>query len=158
MNITLAPHEMAIAAWVGVRRNIESRRRGLPDKHGLSGEGWNEHIEGAGGELAVAKMLNLYWDGSINTFKRADLAGVQVRTRSHHGYDLLVRPDDSPEDAFVHVTGRMPHYRIHGWMTGAEAMQDRWMAHHGDRPAAYFVPRSELRPIQTLRQTTTEAA
>lgn len=150
MNVTLASHEMATAAWVGVRRQVEARRKGLPDKHGFDGDGWGSHIEGAGGEMAVAKALNRYWDGSVNTFRAPDLPGMQVRTRSRHDFELLVRPNDSRDEVFVLVTGQMPNYTVHGWIRGHEAMRDEWSKQHGGRPPAYFVPHEALHPIDNL--------
>jgi hypothetical protein len=39
---------------------------------------------------------------------------------------------------------------VHGHILGADAKQQRWLASHGGRPAAYFVPRSSLLPIERL--------
>jgi hypothetical protein len=147
---TPALNEMTTAAWVGAIRALESKTRGLKDSHGFSEDCWDLQIEGAGGELAVAKALNVYWDGSVNTLRAPDLSGIQVRTRSQRDYDLIVWPDDSPDDLYVLVTGQMPEYRIHGWIRGSDAMQDRWLKEHGDRPPAYFVPQDALQPIETL--------
>jgi hypothetical protein len=152
MQVTLSPHEMATAAWVGVRRQVEAKRKGLPDKHGFDGDGWGSHIEGAGGEMALAKALGVYWDGGVNTFKRDDLPGIQVRTRSRHDYELLVRSADSGDEVFVLVTGQMPEYRIHGWIRGADAKRAEWEKCHGGRPPAFFVPQGELKPMSTLRR------
>ena len=150
MQVTLSAHEMATAAWVGVRRQVEAKRKGLPDKHGFDGDGWGSHIEGAGGEMALAKAMGVYWDGSVNTFKRDDLPGIQVRTRSRHDYELLVRRTDSDTEVFVLVTGQMPEYRIHGWIRGGDAKQRRWSRSHGGRPPAYFIPQSELKPMEAI--------
>ena len=150
VDVTLAPHEMVFAAWTGVRRNVESKRRGLHHSAGYEGDGWGENIEGAGGELAVAKALNVYWDGSVNTFKQPDLPGLQVRTRSRHDYDLIIRPGDAPEERYILVTGQMPNYRIQGWARGSDVMLPQFLKEYGGRPAAYFVPASKLQPIETL--------
>ena len=150
VEITLQPHEIATAAWVGVRRHIASKQRGLRDKHGFTGDGYGIHVEGAGGEMAAAKALNMYWDGSVNVFKRPDLTGIQVRTRSSHDYELIVRHDDNPDDTFVLVTGQMPNYRVHGWVRGRDAMQKALLKTHGNRPAAYFVPQFMLHPIDHM--------
>jgi hypothetical protein len=151
VDITLAPHERDLAAWVGVRRNDEAKRQGLCHKAGYKGDGQKVNIEGAGGELAVAKALNVYWDGSVNTFKQPDLqGGLQVRTRSRHDYDLIIRPGDAPEERYILVTGQMPHYRIQGWARGVDVMLPQYFKSPNDRPEAYFVPASKLQPIETL--------
>lgn len=148
--ITLSWHEAAMASEIGRLRQLVSVKRGLLDQHGYSGDGWSEHIEGACGELAVAKALGRYWDGSVNTFEQPDLPGLQVRTRSQPYYDLIVRPSDSDEDLYVLVTGRCPRYFVRGWVTGAEAKKEQWLQHHGNRPAAYFVPQSALHEMSDL--------
>lgn len=152
--ITLAWFELATAAQVGLRRHIEALMKGLPDKYGFNQEtGWNVHIEGAAGEMAVAKCLNMFWNGSVNTFKRdADVGKLQVRTRSKEDYDLLVRPDDRDGDVFVLVTGKAPTFKVHGWRYGVDAKQPEFMQTHGGRDPAYFVPKSKLRNLTSLRE------
>ena len=143
--IVLTESEITIASTVGIKRQLECIRNKLQDKHGHDGAGWNLHVEGACGELVVAKALGLYWDGSVNTFKTGDdVPGLQVRTRSKDWYELIIRKDDDPDAKFVLVTGVCPVYRIHGWMLGSDAMQEKWLKEYGGREAAYFVPQDAL--------------
>ncbi len=150
MRVTLSPYELSMAAQVGSRRQIEALTKGLPDKHGFGGEdGWTVHIEGACGEMAVASALGRYWSGSVNTFKSGgDVGTVQVRTRSRHDYDLIVRRDDRDNDIFILVTGLAPRFEVRGWIRGADARRSEWLRTHGNRPAAYFVPQTALMPIK----------
>lgn len=146
---------MAMAAGVGVRRQIEAFRAGRQDQHGATsaevggrGRGWHLHIEGAAGEMAVAKALNRHWSASVNTFKvGGDVGRVQVRTRSRHDYELIVRPEERDTDAFILVTGIAPAFRVHGWCYGREAKREEWRQNHGGHGAAFFVPASALRTI-----------
>jgi hypothetical protein len=143
--IELSWSEVEIAAGVGMRRQIESLRSALPDKHGYEGEGWNIHIEGAAGELVVAKALGRYWDGSVGTFKRGgDVGNIQVRTRSKITYDLIVRDDDKDDDWFVLVLGKIPTFYIAGYIQGVNAKNKDWLQTYGNRPPAYFVPQPVL--------------
>src|SRR5690242_2973336 len=128
MKVTLDWSELELAAAVGLRRQISSMRDQREDKHGFSGPGWTIHIEGACGELAVAKALGRYWNGSVDTFKAPDLGcdvreaeSLQIRTRSNAYYDLIVRPDDADQDVYILVTGRAPEFEVHGWIRGREA-------------------------------------
>jgi hypothetical protein len=149
--VVLTPSELHIAAHVGVLRQIASLRDRRRDRHGYNGDGWSEHIQGAAGEQAVAKALGVFWDGSVDTFRTvADVAGVEVRTRSRHDYELLHRPDDDPTKAYVLVTGRAPYLWVRGWMRGENCRRDEWWAEHGGRPGAWFVPTDELHPIAEL--------
>lgn len=153
--VTLSPVEMALAATAGGIRHAESLMRGRRDAHGLPEEadGLRLHVDGAAGEIAVAKLLGRYWGGDVGTFKRADLGrGVQVRTRSRHDYELLVRPDDPDDHAFVLVTGSPPRLAVRGWIWGQEAKRPEWLRTHGGRPPAYFVPTTALRPLLPRRE------
>jgi len=149
--VSLSPFEMMLASQVGMRRQIEAIQKGLPDRHGYDGDGWNVHIEGAGGEMAVAKALNRYWNGSFNTFQAGgDVGSLQVRTRSREDYDLLVRESDRDDDIFVLVTGKIPRFVVWGWLYGRQAKQPEWRKDYGGRPAAYFIPKEGLNPISHL--------
>lgn len=150
--ITLTPQEAQYAAMVGIQRHIEALRAARPDRYGANtDDGWTLHIEGAAGELAVAKHLGVYWAAPVNTYSTGgDVGALQVRTRSRHDYDLIVRPKDRDTDRFILVTGRTPHFRLHGWITGAEAKQDRYLQTHGGREPAWFVPAANLHPMEEL--------
>ena len=136
--VHLSQWELLQAALVGVRRHLEALRQKLPDKHGLESAGWSEHIEGAAGEMAFAKFSGKYWSCSVNAFKAGDVGEVQVRTRSKDHYDLIVRSDDKDDDVFVLVLGRVPRFRVVGWIWGREAKRGEFLREYGDRPAAYF--------------------
>lgn len=150
MQVTLNWYEAAMASDIGRMRQLSSVKSGLGDAHGFDGGGWTEHIEGACGELALAKHLGVYWDGSVNTFHRDDLPGIQVRTRSRHDYDLIVRDADSDDDIFVLITGRCPTYTIRGWILGRDAKKWDFRVAHGNRPPAYFVPQGSLQCLSNL--------
>lgn len=147
--------EAFIASQVGSMRNTKSLAQGNQDAFGLSADkdGWGLHIEGAAGEMAAAKALNIYWAGTINTFKKGgDLgARIQIRTRSRRDYELLVRPADRDEDIFVLVTGKSPHFEVHGWITGRDAKQADYLKTHGGRDPAYFVPHRALGRLDELK-------
>jgi hypothetical protein len=146
MLITLTWAELSIASQVGIRRNLEAMRDGRRPKHGFAGSTRDIHIEGACGEMAFAKSMGLYWNGSVNTFKQGgDVGRHQVRTRSKDTYDLIVRYDDRDEDIFWLVTGTAPTYNVVGHIKGIDAKQDRFRQSYGGRPEAWFVPSSFLK-------------
>lgn len=149
--VVLNWHEAAMASDVGRMRQLASVKSGRSDRHGYSGDGWSEHIEGACGECATAKHLGVYWDGGVNTFSSPDVGKYHVRTRSRHDYELIVRPEsDKDEDIFICVTGRCPEYRIRGWIAAKDAKKPEYLREHGGRPPAFFVPHSALRPMSEL--------
>ncbi len=145
---------MMLAASVGVRRHICSMLEGRVDSHGFNGKDkWMIHIEGAAGELAFAKAVDRYYLPTVNTFKHGGdgVSTIQVRTRSKHHYELMVRRNDDPEKVFVLVTGEMPIFVVRGWLFGKEAMLPEYLKDHGGRPHAYFAPQDKLRPIETIQ-------
>lgn len=146
-----------MAAGVGLERQLRALTDKRPDRHGFVPKeeaGWCLHIEGACGEAAVAKALNRFWDGSVDSFKSGgDVGGIQVRTRSRHDYELIVRADDRDTDVFVLVTGRAPTFRVVGYILGRDAKRPEFLQRHGNRPGAYFVPYSVLTPFVKRERT-----
>lgn len=149
-SVTLTRYELDMAANVGVRRHVSAVTSGRKPTHGIDpSDGWRAHIEGACGELAVAKYLGKYWDGSVDTFRSMpDLGDIEIRTRSKDYYELIIREDDEPSKVYVLVTGIAPHYQVRGWIRGADARRDEWLQTHGGRPPAWFVPHEALTPIR----------
>jgi hypothetical protein len=150
--VTLTLSELLHGVTVGALRSYESRKQSFEKgTHGLNTDDENllaMDLEGALGEICVSKVLNKYWGGGVNTYKGADIGdSIQVRTRSKHTYDLLVRDGDNPAHFYFHVTGMYPEYCVRGWMKGTNAKDPKYLAGHGGRPSAYFIPESDLRPI-----------
>lgn len=150
VDITLAWYEVFQASEIGRMRKIISMQKGSANNHGFSGSGWNEDIEGACAELAVAKSLNRYWEGGIDTYKAGDVGDYQVRWSASHNNSLIVRSADADDAVFILATGVCPTYRVQGWMRGRDAKQDQWSRQPNGRPPAFFVPGAALQPLSTL--------
>lgn len=153
--VTLTNRELTMAAECGIMRNIACMIAGRQPANGFDTEKgddpWSIHIEGACGEVGVAKLLGRFWSPTVNTFKAPDIGKtIQVRTRSKHSYDLYVRPDDNENNTFVCVTGRAPRFAVHGYLLGRDAKRDEWVQTYGNRPAAWFVPKENLLDINDL--------
>ena len=150
LRVELEWFELSRAALVGVSRNVEALRKGCQNRMPINDE-WGIHILGACGECDFAKGTNRYWNGGVNTFKGSDVGkNIQVRTRSHHHYDLIVRRSDHDTDVFVLVTGGPHEFVLRGWILASDAKQQKYMANHGGHGEAYFVPQSDLHPIEQL--------
>ena len=152
ISVTLTWEEMKEAATVGICRNVESLRQGDKNAHGYDGsDTWTVNIEGACAELAFAKAMGIKGDGGINTYKAADVGNDwQVRWSPEHGNRLIVRSNDSDDHRFVLVSGQSPSFRIQGWRRGRDAKRPYWREAPCGRPAAYFVPKNCLRPIDPI--------
>lgn len=134
-------------------RHVSALEKQQKEAHGGDPDrAWHVHVEGALGEMVVAKHLGEYYPCTVDTYKDgADVGSrLQVRTRGVDTYDLLVRRNDRVSDYFVLVTGRPPIYTIRGWLLGADAKRKEWLASYGNREPAYFVPQSELRDVADL--------
>jgi hypothetical protein len=154
MVVKLESYEVDLGTFVGKRRYEESLRMGKKDAYGFNKSADVSRmidVEGACGEVAFAKAMNFYYSGSVNTFKKGgDVGRIQVRTRSRHDYDLLIRNNDNDSSVFVLVTGKIPEYIVHGWIYAKECKKKEYLKDYGNRPAAYFVPKSILKPLNTL--------
>lgn len=151
VRVRLEWFEVSRAALVGVSRNVEALRKGLENSRPTNDSEWHVHILGALGECAFAKATGRYWSGSVNTFKNGgDVGAIQVRTRSKHDYDLLVRDGDADGDIFVLVTGGPNDFVVHGWLRGKDAKADRYRKNYGGYGEAYFVPKADLSPVTPL--------
>lgn len=139
-----------MAALVGARLRIESRRKGDSDMYGAEkSPPWQIQIEGACGEIAVAKVLGKFWSPRSGDYQGApDIQpDIQVRTLSGGDYSLYVRPSDRTDQKFYLVVGTYPWYSVKGWILGADARRDEWWAAAGNRPPAWFVPQQFLHDL-----------
>jgi hypothetical protein len=149
--VSLTSFEMVIAGIVGVRRHAQvvggTHRSPVAATHDV----WGNNCEGACGEMAFAKWANVYWNGSVATFKTSgDVGGFEVRTRRRPTYQLLVRDCDPSDRIYVLVRGEAPDFEIVGWMSGADAKRREWLQSYGGGTPAYFVPDAALHPIEEL--------
>jgi hypothetical protein len=150
IHVPLARYEIAKASDVGKRRWMSSL--GCPLRNDMDyKDGWGHNIEGAAGELAAAKCFNIYWPGSVDTFQtQPDLSIGEVKTRSEHWHDLIIRKadveDNNPDKRFIFVTGHSfrNDFHVRGWITADEAQNQDWWKAVGGRPAAWFVPSTAL--------------
>lgn len=144
--------------WFEVERcvDVAKLRRGerfrnkLRDKYGFaSDDPWDCEVNSAAAECATAKAANLYWSGSVNTFKEADV-GTKIQVRwSDRDYrtqktSLIVRPEDPDDHFYVLVTGRGDLFHLHGSMLGSTAKNPKWLSAPNGRPPCWMVPRNEL--------------
>lgn len=150
--VALEWYEVSRAALVGVSRQVESMRMNCRNQRTASDD-WGIHVAGALGECAFAKSTGRYWSGGVNTFKAGgDVGSIEVRTRSRHTYDLIVREGDKDASIFVLVTGGPREFLVHGWIDGRSAKKTVFLANHGQHGPAYFVPPAALNPMSTLER------
>lgn len=147
--VVLTKYESYVAGIVGVSRLVNSYDL---DKTSKFVHGWDVDIEAACAEMVVAKYFGIYWDGSVNTWKRPDVGSIQVRYTHYEDGSLIVRPPDSDDENFVLVTGKTPRYFIRGWIRGKDAKDSRFWRNKSGKivGAAWFVPQDALHHIGDL--------
>jgi hypothetical protein len=152
VRVNLTWPELLLAANVGVYRTVQNLRLGRKDRFGADPENrWTLSIEGAAGEMAVAKAMDLFWSGAIGDLKADDVGALQVRTRSRHEYELPLHPTDLDDRIFILVTGRAPQFWVRGWIFADDGKRSEWWADpSGKNRPAFFVPHSELRDMADL--------
>ena len=155
MIIKLTPHEAYISGLVGYRRNLEAiysnRKPRFPEK--VAGELFGFHILAAQAELAVAKVLGVYWSPHINHFEGGDVGRIEVRYSQRT--DVKVRPRDS--GIIVSVSGQVPDFKINGFVNAEYARKHYQAKSPRNGPPAHFVPWSDLTPIEILINNVSEA-
>jgi hypothetical protein len=113
-------------------------------------------VQGACGEIAVAKAIGKYWAPSVNTFHtEPDIApDIEVRHTDRVDGSLIVRPNDDPDRWYFLVTGTAPEFQIVGYIKGSAARQPAWESDPGVHRPAWFVPQTALTPLQADREAT----
>lgn len=147
--ITLTSVEVTQAAMIGIMRHVQDLKQGLHARHGLlPGNAWQIHIEGACGEMAVAKHYGKYWNGNIGNLKAHDVGHLEVRTTRHENGRLILHKTDPDDAVFVLLTGECPSYTLRGWIRGADGKKTEFWDEPRAGRAAYFVPASKLTQTQ----------
>lgn len=155
VEIELNSSQIAQAAHVGILRHISALQDSRSNLHGTPETPWERHIEGACGELAVAKYLGAFWDGNIGKIDCDDIGHCEVRTTTREDGHLLINGSAKPERAYVLVVGAAPRYSIRGWMWSHDAMTDRYLnrrevIRQGRKIQMWWVPQGDLRPPKDL--------
>ena len=142
--INLTPAQVIIAASAGVLRQAENLKLGREPAHGAGAlNNWQIHIEGALGEYALSKFLNIYWPGK-GQLRAPDVGLVDVRTATRPDSRLILHPDDPDDRQFWLLTGVNGRYMVRGWCWGRDGKKQKfWTDPTGGRPA-FFVPQSAL--------------
>jgi hypothetical protein len=155
VRVRLTWAEVLVAAQVGCMRNVQSLRGNWRPVGGCGlDDSWTANIEGACGEMVVAKHLGFYWTGALGDPTADDAGPYQVRTNASRRLDdMALRDRDKPklDKVFISVLSFLPEFVICGWLYGHEGFREEWRRNGSPgRDPLYWVPRSALRPLATL--------
>ena len=143
--VTLGWSEVNQGAEAGVHRRIRAMWHGRIHKGtGPAGSRWVSDIEGALGEMAVAKALGIYWSDQARLDKDGgDVGPYQVRSTIHQKGCLMIWEDDRDDDRVILVTHDVPRFILQGWIRAKDGKQpDFWRPDL--KSPCYFVPQERL--------------
>jgi len=163
VEILLSDEQLALAMAEAERRQSVNEAKRLRGRNRAPAKGdaaLEMHKLGCTGEVAVAVLLGMQeqvFQEQVARIGSVDLPGnIEVKTRSKHGYDLLIQLDDDPNKLFVLVTCNRstdPHRAIiSGWAYGKDVMKRELVREFVRGRPCYAVPQSMLNPIETLEQ------
>ena len=155
--VKLTKFEAQTACTIGCERRLTNRYKEVGAKDYVKEVqfdlgGFERDIQAAAAEMAFAKAREMYWDFSVNTFKKPDVGKIQIRHTTRNSGKLIVRPDDSDEEIFVLVSGEIPEFTIRGYMRGCEAKQDQFIDNPGGGKPCWMVPQDDLRPVRPVKK------
>lgn len=151
--IHLTPDEALQAANVGCRRNAFALSKGYQHRNNGKGDGWQWHVQGACGEMAVGKALDLHWSGHVGKTDQHDVGPYEVRTVSNPTGELPFRKGDPLNAVYILVIRVAPlDYQLVGWIYGHDCLvKGRLYDPTGSgRDPAHFVKQADLEPMATL--------
>lgn len=157
MLVTLDEKDVQLATEVAGMRNRSQRdakrRDGL-----VKGSSIGRDMQGALAELAVARALNLPWDGKWlpipiwDTWKHEgnDVGKLEIRSTERFDGRLILHPNDKDFSPYVLVTSDShPTYRLVGWVYGMDGKENKYWRENVPKPC-YMVPQDNLRSIDSL--------
>ncbi len=155
--VELGWYEMYQAGKVGWHRHVEAVYKRKLRTRKFRKKNFVVHIEGAIGEIAVAKASNRYWGGTVNVGKRVADVGerIEVRCRDETDgeRDLIVRDDDPDDRVMVLVTwteSDLPSLKVWGWIEIKKAKKKKYLSNPGGYGQCYLIPKEDLNPMETL--------
>jgi hypothetical protein len=156
--VELEPHEVyaAIVAGAGRRfRGIALKRSSTLDPPSRT---WGADVQAVGAEVALAKHLDRFWIDSPLPDPAGDVGSASPRVHVLHTEletgRLILRAGDDDDGVFVLVVGKLPSFRLAGWITAREGKTDAFRVDDvgNGRPGCWMVPQSALRPVGELRR------
>lgn len=156
--VTLGPQELYFAAQHATMRRLNNLKAARAPRHGIAdAHAWAADIDGAFGELALAKWLGVYWvPGVARPEYSGDVARYEVRATRHATGCLLLHPDDHDDRPYVLALIAEPTVTLAGWVMGQQGKSPAHWTSSTDtrfREPCFAVPQSALRPMSEMPST-----
>lgn len=161
VRMELTPAEDALARYVGEERQKYHNSSSTKDKQMNRRSPTEIAINGMAGEIAVAKMLNVYPDvtigfGDFNALAwdltTAKGTRIDVKTSFEDYHDLYVLLDKPKDycDVFIQVYGCNPVFEIYGFAYAKDVMLPENIGNKGYGDI-YIYPKSRLTRFKERR-------
>lgn len=149
--VKLTFSEIMLGAVAGIGRQIIALKKKLkPGYGGDTSMDWQKHIEGALAEMAVAKYLNIFWNGTIGKLHPGDVGKNEVRSTHYEDGHLLLHDEDDDNARFFFVVGINGRYEIKGWIRAKDGKLKEYIKDPTKKRPCYFVPADALNPMDSL--------
>jgi len=142
--INLTPDEIQMGVIQATLRILQCKRDGKKHRYGAKEtETWQMNIEGALGEIVIAKHFKIFW--GKGSYGADDVGPYEVRQTHHPHGSLIVHPGDKDDKRYYLVTGILGNYVIRGYMYAKDAKQQKyWSDPQKTNRPAFFVPQKDL--------------
>ena len=151
LTVILTPEEIEDATQVGKARADESFENNREGRNGQPQDErmWDNHIQGALAEQAVAKKFNKPWNHGVNTFREVeDVDNVGVRWTGQYSGPLYLRDWDKDKGIMVLIVGGPEEYSIRGWISVKDGKRlGTWRQPDPSRPGCWCVSQNLLNKL-----------
>lgn len=153
MRVELSWAEIWLAVQAGNLRRLNGVKHRRAEPYGARPTAaWNDDINGSIAELALAKYLDVFWSGTVGRIDLPDVGVLQVRSKTEQDHRLVILRSDDDAKPFVSVFVGVPTCHLCGWMHARDAKRAEWLLPDPSKPDRFFVPNSELLPVDLLRK------
>jgi hypothetical protein len=152
--VRLEGYEVEVAVLVGSSRNKSALKKESRDVYSCDPVmSWGQHVEAAGAEMAVAKYLGLYWDGSVDTYRSGsgDLPYTNIDVK--HSKDGKWKVKERDEGELILVKGTMPDYIIDAYCFTEEIKETTSPMNIGESKLWFVPDMAKHRDFSGLRKT-----
>lgn len=154
IEIKLNPDEEALVKLLADQRNKHDRKVKRKD-HLKADRSKAKFIEenGLGGEFAAAKALNVYPDITSTQISQFDIllpdgTKAEIKT-TEYGHGKLIVRKKSGGDIYILVTGKIPNYKVIGFIAKRDLDKYIDTSLNKDEPS-YVVEQKYLTPVEDL--------
>lgn len=149
IKIRLSNFDVFWGAMVGASRHV----KGFDNKPRYGADpskSWEMNCSGAVAEMAVAKWLNVFWDGALGDYRAKDAGILQVRSTAYAKGQLLLHEADADDDITILVLcNEEPEFTLAGWIVNRLGKDRKyWKELQKGRPC-FCVPQADLSPMKS---------